>query len=71
MAAHLFRITQTDAKIKKDDIRGQKPLEQAAFKVGRTVRETMIELSDTTPESLPVTENVRDVRKKLKGASKP
>jgi len=70
MAAHLFRITQTDEKIKKHDIRGQQRLEKTAFDVGQIVRKTMIDLSGTTPESLPVTENVRDVRKKLKGASK-
>ena len=45
-------------------------MEKTAFDVGRIVRKTMIDLSGTTPESLPVTEHVRDVRKKLKGASK-
>ena len=70
MAAHLFRITQTDAKIKKENIRGQHRLEEAAKDVGRRVRRTMLENSGTSPENLPLAENVKDVRKKLKGTGK-
>jgi DNA-damage-inducible protein D len=70
MAAHLFRITQTDAKIKRESLRGQDALEQAAFAVGRKVRTTMIELSGTPPERIPLAENIKQVRKKVKGASK-
>ena len=40
LAANLFRLTQTEEKIRKNDIRGQKNLEDAAFGVGRKVRET-------------------------------
>jgi DNA-damage-inducible protein D len=53
LAANLFRITQTEAKIEKESIRGQGSLEKAAHEVGRTVRKTMIELSGTAPENLP------------------
>lgn len=70
MAAHLFRITQTDAKIKNENIRGQKNLESAAAHVGRTVRKTMNDVSGATPESLPLAENIKEVRKALKGAGK-
>ncbi len=70
MAAHLFRITQTDAKIKKDNIRGQSRLEQAAIEVGGRVRKMMQENTGTSPENLPLSENVNDVRKKLKGAGR-
>ncbi|MGD9853599.1 MAG: damage-inducible protein [Planctomycetaceae bacterium] len=70
MAAHLFRITQTDEKIKREKISGQVPLEQAAFDVGRKVRKTMTELGGTAPEDLPLSENVKDSRKKLKDAGK-
>ena len=69
-AAHLFRITQTDAKISKDRIRGQRPLEKAAFDVGQMVRGTMEQISGTLPEHLPASEPVNQVRKKLKGTSK-
>jgi DNA-damage-inducible protein D len=70
MAANLFRITQTDAKIKKESITGQYRLEQAARHVGAHVRKTMRELNNTTPENLPLAENVRDVKKKIKGTSR-
>ena len=70
LAAHLFRITQTDAKIKKEGIRGQSRLEDAALEVGKRVRLTMEELSNTSPEELPIAESMNDVRKKLKGTNR-
>ena len=41
LAANLFRVTQTEEKIRGERIRGQKPLEHAAEDVGREVRRTM------------------------------
>jgi DNA-damage-inducible protein D len=70
LAANLFRVTQTDAKIKNESIRGQSRLEDAAFSVGRMVRKSMREISGTTPEALPISRNVGDVKKNLKVASK-
>ena len=70
MAAHLFRITQTDEKISRESIRGQAGLEQAAYAVGRKVRQTMEDLSGTPPEDLQIAEHVKSVKKKIKGASK-
>jgi len=70
MAAHLFRITQTDEKIKNENIEGQKRLEAAAFDVGKKVRDTVISLSGTRPENLPAAEDVNKVRRKIKGAGK-
>ena len=70
MAAHLFRITQTDAKIKRDNVQGQSHLEHVAKQVGQTVRKTMLETSGTKPETLPIVDDVKDVKKKLKGAGK-
>lgn len=70
LAANLFRVTQTEAKIKKDGIQGQSKLEQTATEVGRTVRKTMIEISGTAPEHLQIAEPIKDVTKKLKAANK-
>ena len=70
LAAHLFRITQTDERIKRDNIRGQYRLEQAAQEVGATVRKTMMDLSGTAPEDIPVADHLREVKKAIKGASK-
>lgn len=66
LAANLFRITQTESKIRKNNIVGQQPLEDAAYAVGRTVRDTMRRISGTVPEHLPLAEPIQEVKKKLK-----
>jgi DNA-damage-inducible protein D len=70
LAANLFRITQTEAKIKNENIRGQRPLERAAFTVGLKVRDTMRSISGTVPENLPAAEDIKVVRKGLKETQK-
>jgi DNA-damage-inducible protein D len=66
LAANLFRITQTDAKIKNEGVTGQARLEQTAHEVGRTVRSTMIQLSNTRPEDLPAAGDIQAARSSLK-----
>jgi DNA-damage-inducible protein D len=66
LAANLFRITQTEAKIRNDRVTGQRLLEDTAEQVGRKVRATMREISGTTPESLPITQDIKQVRTGLK-----
>ena len=66
LAANLFRITQTDEKIRNEGVRGQKPLERTAEQVGRKVRDTMISLSGTRPEALPPASDLRQVQKGIK-----
>jgi DNA-damage-inducible protein D len=70
LAANLFRITQTDEKIQSDNIRGQSPLERTAAQVGRKVRETMINISGKSPESLPPSKDIREVQRGLKRSQK-
>jgi DNA-damage-inducible protein D len=67
LAANLFRIKQTEAKIKNESLRGRRQLERAAEMVGQKVRHTMIETSGTYPENLPAVEDIRHVRSGLKG----
>jgi DNA-damage-inducible protein D len=43
LGANIFRITQTNAKIKRENIHGQAALEETAFQVGRTVRKAIEE----------------------------
>lgn len=69
LAANQFRVTQTEAMIKNENIKGQAALENAATKVGREVRETMIRTSRTCPENLPLAEDIKKVRTKLKKAN--
>ncbi len=66
LAANLFRFTQTEAKIRNENIHGQKPLEKVAEKVGKKVRQTMREISGQLPEDLPITEDITKVRSELK-----
>jgi DNA-damage-inducible protein D len=70
LAANLFRITETEAKIRNEGVKGQVRLENAAHEVGKRVRNTMKETSGTYPEHLPIAEDIRDVRKGLKKASR-
>lgn len=68
LSANLFRITQTEAKLKNEEIKGQKPAEKAAFDVGMKVRKTMEEISGTSPENLPIREDVKKVHTSLKSS---
>lgn len=70
LAANLFRITQTELKIKQDNIRGQGSLEATAENVGRKVRQTMREISGVLPENLPRHEDIKSVKQQLKKKSK-
>ncbi len=66
LAANLFRITQTNERIKNKNIKGQKNLEKAHNEVGKQVRQTMKKISGTVPELLPKKEDIRTVKKELK-----
>lgn len=70
LAANLFRITQTELKIKQDNIKGQGMLEYTAESVGKKVRQTMKDISGVLPENLPAHEDIKDVKKQLKEKSK-
>jgi methylphosphotriester-DNA--protein-cysteine methyltransferase len=61
LAANLFRITQTDEKLRNENIRGREAACDAHFEVGSKVRATMKELSGVHPEHLPVAEDVRKI----------
>lgn len=73
LAANLFRATQTEEKLRRENIQGKAAANQAHYDVGRKVRQTIQELGGTMPENLPTPEKSvqqieREVeRKKLKG----
>lgn len=67
LAANLFRITQTEAKIRNDKIRGQPQLESTAEGVGREVRDAMFKISGQKPEELKLEKSsIPDLKKGLK-----
>lgn len=66
LAANLFRITQTDAKIKKDGVRGHAKATDVHHRVGKSVRETIERIGGTMPEDLPAEEHIKSlVRRKI------
>jgi DNA-damage-inducible protein D len=71
LAANLFRITQTDEKMKIEIDMGQENAERTAHTVGQVVRRTMMDLSGAKPEDLEIaSKNVRDAKKDMKGADR-
>lgn len=53
LAANLFRATQTDEKLRRDNIQGKQAAYQTHYEVGKKVRQTIKELGGTMPEDLP------------------
>ena len=53
LAANLFRATQTDDKLRRENIRGKENANAVHYKVGAKVRKTIEELGGVMPENLP------------------
>jgi DNA-damage-inducible protein D len=70
LAANLFRATQTDAKIKRDKIRGQGSANLAHYEVGQKVRNTISSLGGTMPEKLPAMDGINKAETRLKKVAK-
>lgn len=56
LAANLFRITQTDDKLRRENIKGKEKANETHYAVGKKVRQTIAELGGTMPENLPTPE---------------
>lgn len=63
LAANLFRATQTEEKLKRENIQGKKNANKTHYEVGRKVRETIKELGGTMPEDLPSVESIKELEK--------
>ena len=66
LAANLFRATQTDAKIKRESIRGQANANLAHYEVGQKVRNTIASLGGTMPEKLPTHDAIKKAQTRIK-----
>ena len=53
LIANLFRISQTEEKLKRDNIKTEKEANQTHYEVGSKIRNTIKELGGTMPEDLP------------------
>jgi len=56
LGANLFRITQTEAKLKKDNVDNEEDACITHYNVGKTVRKAIEELGGNMPETLPTPE---------------
>ena len=53
LAANLFRATQAEEKLRRENIKGKAAANQTHYEVGAKVRQTIAELGGTMPEDLP------------------
>ena len=56
LIANLFRISQTEQKLKRDNIKTEKAANKTHYDVGSKIRKTIKELGGTMPEELPTPE---------------
>lgn len=56
LSANLFRISQTNQKLKNDNISNEVDANNTHYYVGSKVRQTIKELGGTMPENLPIPE---------------
>lgn len=75
LAANLFRATQTEEKLNRENIKGKHKANQTHYEVGKKVRKTIQEIGGTMPENLPVADSIKKLGKKdepekLKGKKK-
>ena len=76
LGANLFRITQTEAKLRREQPQGLETARGIHYQVGQTVREAIAKNDDTMPEDLPTPEKSiaevgREQLKKLKAKKEP
>jgi DNA-damage-inducible protein D len=70
LAANLFRATQTDEKLRRENVHGKAAANQVHYEVGCKVRQTIKDLGGTMPEDLPTPQKsikqIEREQKKLK-----
>jgi DNA-damage-inducible protein D len=75
LAANLFRATQAEEKLRRDEVKGKNAANRTHREVGAKVRQTIRELGGTMPEELPVVESIKKIetkqRKQLGKAQMP
>lgn len=68
LAANLFRATQTDDKLRRENIQGKENANKTHHDVGKKVRQTIKEIGGTMPEDLEMPDkSIKEIEKKHKG----
>jgi len=65
LAANLFRATQTEEKLRRENIQGKQKANKTHFDVGKKVRQTIKEIGGTMPENLPVEVSIKKLEAKI------
>jgi len=68
LAANLFRATQTEEKLRRDNVRGKQTANSTHFEVGQKVRQAIKDIGGTMPEDLPTAEDIVKVGRRIKKA---
>jgi len=66
LAANLFRATQADAKLRRENIQGEMNANLTHFEVGQKVRKTIDDLGGTMPEELPSEDGIGKAKGRIK-----
>lgn len=66
LAANLFRITQTDEKLKKDNVKTDYDARRTHFMVGGKVRQTIKDIGGELPENIKPEKHIKEVKKEIK-----
>ena len=66
LAANLFRATQTEDILRKNDIKGKNNANRIHKEVGAKVRKAIRDIGGTMPENLPTTESIKRLESKQK-----
>lgn len=67
LGANIFRITQTEARLKNDSVKDETSACNTHYQVGETVRNAIISIGGTLPEDLPVPEkSIKQIEKEQK-----
>lgn len=62
LAANIFRIAQTEAKLKRDKVDNEYTANSVHYEVGKKIRKTIEELGGTMPEDLPTpTKSLKEI----------
>ena len=66
LGANIFRITQTEAKLKRDKVDNEYTANSVHYEIGKKVRNAIIDMGGTMPEDLPTPSiSIKELEKKI------
>jgi DNA-damage-inducible protein D len=75
LAANLFRSTQAEEKLRRDQVQGKDAANAVHYEAGVVVRRAIAELGGTMPEDLPTADSIKKLeraeKKRLAAPKKP